>query len=126
MNSLPGAALAVDQDRRVERRDPRRELEHVLHGGAARDEVLRRGVTGNALAQQVQFALTFGQVSFAALELLEPPVHDLPEVFDFLPKIGALKVEPKRLQLVTPAVSVLALSTEHLARLAPTHSVSRK
>ena len=32
---LAGAALAVDQDGRVQRRDPRRELEHVLHGAAS-------------------------------------------------------------------------------------------
>ena len=74
---LAGAALAVDQDRRVQRRDTPRELEHLLHGGAAGDEMLRGGVTGDALAQQVELTLALGDVPLAAFEFLQPLVHGL-------------------------------------------------
>ena len=50
---FPGATLARDQDRHVERCHPCRELEHLLHGGTSRDEVLRGRVAGDSLAQQV-------------------------------------------------------------------------
>ena len=50
---FPGATLARDQDRRVERCHPCRELEHLLHRGTSRDEVLRGRVAGDSLAQQV-------------------------------------------------------------------------
>ena len=125
MNSLPGAALSVDEDRRVERRDPRRQFEHILHGGAARDEVLRRRMTGDALAQQVQLALTLGDVSFAAVQLLQPPVHRVAKVLDFLSEVGALKVGAKRFELVAPASASLP-TTEHLRAPCARHSVSRK
>ena len=54
-----GAALAANQDRRVERSDARRKLEHVLHARARADEVLRRGLTRNARAQQIQLTRAF-------------------------------------------------------------------
>ena len=79
---FPGAALAVDQHRRVERRHACRELEHILHRGAARDEVLRGRVARDALAQQVQLALAFGDVPLAALEFLQTPVHGVPNALD--------------------------------------------
>ena len=54
-----GATLAVDQDRRVERSDARRQLEDVLHAGAHGDEVLRRCLTRNARTQQLQLTRAF-------------------------------------------------------------------
>ena len=107
-------------------RHARRELEHLLHGGAAGDEVLRGRVAGDALAQQVQLALAFGHVSFAAIEFLEAPVHSLPKALDLLSKIRALKVEPKRLQSRHPSSLHPFPRPSMLARLVARHSVSRK
>ena len=105
---LAGAALAVDEDGRVQRRDARGEFEHILHGRTAGDELLRRGVTSDALAQQVQLALTFGHQSLAAIHVLQPPVHDVAQTLDFPTQTAALKVGAKRLELVAPALRVLA------------------
>ena len=100
---LAGAALSVDQDRRVQRRDPRRELEHILHGRAAGDELLGRGVASDALAQQVQLALTFGHQPLAAVHVLQPPVHNVAKTLDFPPKTAALKIGAKGFQLDRPS-----------------------
>ena len=105
---FPGTTLAVHQDRRVQGGDARRKLEHLLHGGTAGDEVLRGRVTGNALAQQVQLALAFRHVSFAAIEFLEAPMHSFSQALNLLSEIRALKVEAKRLQSVTPALCILS------------------
>jgi hypothetical protein len=105
---FPGTTLAVHQDRCVEWRDARRKLEHLLHGGTACNEVLRGRVTGNALAQQVQLALAFRHVLFAAIEFLEAPMHSFPQALNFLSEIRAVKVETKRLQSVTPALRILS------------------
>ena len=54
-----GATLSVNEYRRVERSDARRQLKGVLDAGAHGDEVLRRCLTRNARTQQVQLTLAF-------------------------------------------------------------------
>ena len=88
--------------------------------------MLRGRVAGDALAQQVQLALALRDEPLAPVELLQPLVHDVAESLDFLPEIGALKVGPQRLELVTPARGILADDRAVLARPAPGTSVSRK
>ena len=70
--------------------------------------MLRGRVARNALAKQVQLALTFGDVPLAPLEFLQALVHSFPNAFDLLPQIRALKVKAKRLQVVTPALCILS------------------
>jgi hypothetical protein len=47
---LPGAALSVDEDGRVQRSHTRGEFEDILHGSAAGNELSGGGVTSDALA----------------------------------------------------------------------------
>ena len=117
---FPGAALAVDQHRRVEWRHARRKLEHILHGCTACDEVFCGRVAGDALAQQIQLALTFGDVPLATIQFLQAPVHSFPEAFDLLSQIRALKVEAKRIQRVTPALCILSNDGARLRALRQT------
>ena len=60
-------------------------------------------MAGYALAQQVQLALTLGNVPLAAIEFLQTLVNSFADALDLLPQVRALKVEPKRLQSVAPA-----------------------
>ena len=100
---LPGAALSVDEDGCVQRSDPRGEFEDILHGCTAGDELFGRGMTSDALAQQVQLALTPGHQPLAAVHVLQPPVHDVAKTLDFPPKAAAVKIGAKRLQLGRPS-----------------------
>ena len=86
----------------------RREFEYILHDRTARDELLGGRMTGDALAQQVQFPLAFGDESFSALQVLEAPVHGLAKTFDLAAKASALEVCAQCLEFVTPAVGVLS------------------
>ena len=63
---LSRPALAVHQQRRIERRHAGREFQDVLHGLASGDEMFRRRMTVDTLPQQVQFPL-------AAVEQLLTP-----------------------------------------------------
>ena len=47
-------------------------------------------------------------MSLASIELLEPPVNGFTNAVDLLSQIRALKVEPKRLQSIAPALGVLS------------------
>ena len=55
---LAGAAFAVHEHGGVERRDTGRQFQHILHRLAAGDEVLRRCMAVDALAQKVQLTFT--------------------------------------------------------------------
>ena len=66
---LPGAALAVDEDCGVERRYSSSELEDVLHGLTASDEMFCRRLTVDALAKQVQLTLAAFQQALESIQL---------------------------------------------------------
>ena len=65
-------------------------------------------MAGHALAQQVQLALSFGDVPLAAIKFLQTRVHRFPKPFDFRSQIRDLKVEAKCLQSITPALCILS------------------
>jgi hypothetical protein len=102
------ATLSVDQDRRIQWSHTARELEDLLHRCTPCDEMLGGRVARNALAKQVQLALTFSNVPLAALEFLHTLVNSFSDSFDLLPKVRALKVDPKRLQSVAPTRSIFS------------------
>ena len=69
--------------------------------------------------KQVQLALAFGDVSLAALELLQTAVDDVAQVLDLPSEICALKVEAKRLQ-ISPQLSASFPTTDALRALRQT------
>ena len=71
------------------------------------NELLRGSKTGYAFAQKIQFAFASLHVALAAIDIWNPAVDSLTKAFDLGPRSGALKVEPKRLKGVAPALSVL-------------------
>src|SRR5690606_33271900 len=105
---LAGAALAMDEDRRIQRSDPRGKLQDVLHRLAAGDELFCRGVPGDALAQQVQFAFPCRQQALPPVDVVQPPVHDPAKALDLPPEAATVKIGAKILELVAPACRVLA------------------
>ena len=100
---FPGAALAVDEDRRVERRDPRRQLQDVLHGLAAGDEVLGGGLPIDALAQQVQLAFAPLEQPLAAIEFLQACADGLAQPLDLVAEARRLEVCADRVDVRAPA-----------------------
>ena len=56
---------------------------------------------GDALAQQVEFALALGDVSLASVEILETLMHGWALYpLDLLLEIGALKIETQRVERI--------------------------
>ena len=100
---LAGAALAVDEHGRIERRDARRQLQDVLHRLAAGDEVLRRRMAIDALAQQVQLTLAPLQQPLAAIQFLQARADGLAQALDFVAEIGRLEVGADRLRCRPPS-----------------------
>ena len=65
-----GTALSTQKDCCIQRGHASGEFKHILHRRAAGDELLRCGTASDALAEQVQLALTFGDDTLAAVDLL--------------------------------------------------------
>ena len=106
MNSLPGAALAVDENGRIERRDARGELQDVLHRLAAGDEVLRGGMTVDALAQEIQLTLAAFQQPLAPIQFLQPRADGIAQPLHLLAQIGRLEIGADGIELGAPALCV--------------------
>ena len=100
---LAGAALAVDQHRRIERRHPRGQLQHLLHRLAAGDEVLRRCVTVHAFAQQVELAFAALEQPLAAIQFLEALADGIAQPLDLVAESRRLEVGADGFELRSPA-----------------------
>jgi hypothetical protein len=105
---LAGAALAVDEHRRVERRDPGRQLEHLLHRGAARHELPRRRVPRDSRAQQIELALAPLEQPLPAIQLPQPLLHRGAQPLDLVPEVRRLEVGADAVDLGAPARRVAA------------------
>ena len=114
---LPGPALTVDQNGGVEWRNTCRQFEHVLHRLAAGDEMLRRRVTVDAVAQQVQLTLTAFQETLAPVQFLETFAHRLVETLHFVSDARCLKIGADDVEISAPTLSVAADSRTMLCAL---------
>jgi hypothetical protein len=66
------------------------------------------GVPRDTFAEQVQLAFSFGDVSFATRQFLQPPVHQVLQTLDFASEIDALEIEAERLPRVAPTLGVFS------------------
>ncbi|MGC4084975.1 MAG: hypothetical protein QM736_23380 [Vicinamibacterales bacterium] len=103
---LAGAALAVDEHRRVQRRHTSRELQRVLHGLTACDEVLRFGVALDAIAQQVQLAFAPFERPLTSIQLFQPAADRRAQAFDLVTDVRGLEVGADRVDLGAPRVGI--------------------
>lgn len=105
---LAGPAFTVDEHRRVDRRDLRRQIEHIVHRSTARHKMLRRRKPRHALPQQVQLPFALRHLAFAPLQRLQLLVHCSADMLEFLFQRRTLVISAKRFEFVAPAGSVAA------------------
>src|SRR5688572_14496973 len=106
---LAGAAFTVYEYCRIDRRHASSQFEDVLHGLAARDEILRRGMASDAFAQQIELAFPFLQESLAFGDFMELRLHSLAQAFHFRPELRSLEVELQALQRIAPTLGITPL-----------------
>lgn len=120
---LARATLTVHENGHIEWRDTRGKLQGIPYRLAARDEVLRCGVTVDALTQKVQLPFTPLQEPLAAVEFLETRAHCLVQTLDLVSDSGGAKVDANAVEFgapvlcVTPDGDALLVAPSHAGRL---------